>query len=242
MKPTQEELMAYADGELDGDAAARVAAAVTADTALAERVATHRRLRGRLRDAYDPVLGQPVPLRLQAAAARLAKAQRDATAGPSPVARRRAWPAWTALAASLVAAVLLARMLPTESTVPGIGTRVDGDRVAVGALADSLEAQVSGGPPGGDAVSLHFSFRATDGRPCRTFVLHGDKPLAGLACRETEAWHVDVLVDAPQAQAAEMRMASSALPPLLLEVVDARIAGEPLDAAQEDAAIRAGWR
>jgi hypothetical protein len=40
----------------------------------------------------------------------------------------------------------------------------------------------------------------------------------------------------------EMRTASTALPPALLEQVDARMEGEPLDAKGERAARDAGWR
>ena len=43
-------------------------------------------------------------------------------------------------------------------------------------------------------------------------------------------------------QAGEYRQASSALPPAVLAEIDARLQGEPLDAAAERKARDAGWR
>ncbi|MFN3843995.1 MAG: zf-HC2 domain-containing protein, partial [Rehaibacterium terrae] len=63
MRISDERLMAYVDGELDAAQAAQVEAAIAADPALAAAVARQRRLRERLRAAFDPVLDQPVPER-----------------------------------------------------------------------------------------------------------------------------------------------------------------------------------
>lgn len=72
MSVPDELLMAYADGELSGaeHAAerARVEAAIQSDPALANRVEQHRALRAQLKATFDPVLDEPVPDRLLAAA------------------------------------------------------------------------------------------------------------------------------------------------------------------------------
>ncbi len=60
---------AYADGQLAPDRAAIVDAALAADPDLAARVAAIRAQSAALRDALDPVLGEPIPARLLAAAA-----------------------------------------------------------------------------------------------------------------------------------------------------------------------------
>lgn len=231
--------MAYADGELAGEQALQVAAAIAADPALATRVAAHRHLRSRLSEAYDPVLEQAVPLRLQAAAARLARAQRESVAPVAAPAGGWGWPQWGAMAASLLVGVLLARGLPTGGEPGAIGTQ-DGHLVAASALARGLDAQVSGSAVG--SLDVRMSFRDADGRPCRVFVSSGDAALAGLACRHGKGWRLPVLMQAPAVADQAMRQAASPLPSALLEAVDARIVGEPFDAAEEDAAIRAGWR
>lgn len=44
------------------------------------------------------------------------------------------------------------------------------------------------------------------------------------------------------APAGAMRQAASALPPAVLQAIDARIAGDPLDAARKRQARDRGWR
>ncbi len=61
MSVTPEELMALADGELSGEEAARVEAAVAADPALAQRLEAERALRAALRGHLEPVAHEPVP-------------------------------------------------------------------------------------------------------------------------------------------------------------------------------------
>lgn len=239
MKPTDEQLMAYADDELVGEQAAQVAAAIAAEPALAARIAAHRRLRRRLSEAYDPLLVQPVPLRLQAAAARLARARSDFSALVDAPTARWGWPQWGAMAASLLVGVLLARGIPGGDEPGGITTR-DGHLVATSALARGLNTQESGVAVG--PLDVRMSFRDAEGRSCRAFVTSGDAALAGLACRHGKGWRLPVLVQAPAVAGQAMRQAASPLPSALLEAVDRRIVGEPLDAAEEDAAIRAGWR
>jgi anti-sigma factor RsiW len=65
---SDEDLMAYADGELDTKTRAQVEEAMAADPQIARRVAEHKALRHRLRSSYDKVLDEPVPDRLVAAA------------------------------------------------------------------------------------------------------------------------------------------------------------------------------
>jgi len=63
------ELNAYADGQLAPERVAFVEAALARDPALAMRVADFRAQSAALRDALDPVLAEPIPDRLLAAAA-----------------------------------------------------------------------------------------------------------------------------------------------------------------------------
>lgn len=79
MSVTDDELMAFADGELSGADGERVAAAVAADPALAARIAAERRLRTMLHGHLDPVAAEPVPesLTLMIAAAAAEDAAKD---------------------------------------------------------------------------------------------------------------------------------------------------------------------
>ena len=61
-------LTAYVDGELEGPEHARIEQAIALDAKLAQRVARHRALRGRLRKAFDGALSEAVPQRLVNAA------------------------------------------------------------------------------------------------------------------------------------------------------------------------------
>lgn len=228
-----DQLMAYADGELDAARRAAVEAALAADPALAERLRRLQALRSRLRAAFDPVLDEPVPARL-----------RDALRPPSVVvdldserARRR--PLW-ALAASLFVGVAVGVLGARWGLADDpLMLRDDGALLAQGPLDALLSSQPAGGS---GAQQVRLSFVDRDGAYCRAFVLDGRTPLAGLACRSSDAWRVQTLATAQPAPGGELRPASSALPAALLRTIDERIAGEALDAAGEAAALRSGWR
>ncbi|MBB5016354.1 zf-HC2 domain-containing protein [Rehaibacterium terrae] len=245
MRISDERLMAYVDGELDAAQAAQVEAAIAADPALAAAVARQRRLRERLRAAFDPVLDQPVPERLLAAARGATTSCAAQVVDLHAVAARRdrprRWslPEWAALAAALVLGLVLAQWLPLHDD-DLLATAPDGRLLARGELAQALDTRLSGDST--DRIALGLSFRTGDGGYCRSFVLQRPQPLAGLACRQEDGWRVPVLSEAEPAAGGELRLASAPLPPAVLGEIDARIAGEPLDAAAERAARAAGWR
>ncbi|MHB1175000.1 MAG: anti-sigma factor family protein [Sulfuriferula sp.] len=63
---TLDDLMAYVDGQLDAQRSKQVEALVASDPQAAERVTGMRAQRQALRAHYDPVLTEPIPLRLLA--------------------------------------------------------------------------------------------------------------------------------------------------------------------------------
>lgn len=67
-KPTDETLIAFLDGELDGDARSEVESWLEADAELRERAAALTVSAEALRAVFEPVLHEPVPERLLAAA------------------------------------------------------------------------------------------------------------------------------------------------------------------------------
>lgn len=244
-------LVAFLDGELEASDAARVEAAIAADPALAALARRHAELRTRLGEAYAGVLEEPVPERLLAmidVSAGTTPAAADVVRFPGsatvPRARRR-WSAreWTALAASLLLGVLLARVLPSlPGTTPEELRYVDAAMQPRGELAQAL-AHGLAAEPSTPQVAIGLSFRSRDDGYCRSFTLAGPRPLAGLACRGGDApWRVVALAEADPVRTGDLRQASSALPPSLLAEVDARIEGEPLDAEGERAARQARWR
>jgi anti-sigma factor RsiW len=119
-------LLAYVDGELDAAARADVDAAIAADPQLAQRVQQQQALRQMLSATYDPVLDEPMPARLLAAAQAPLPSRKVVDLGAERANRqsRRAlrdwsWPQWAAMAASWSAcspvAVRCSWRLPTRS-------------------------------------------------------------------------------------------------------------------------------
>lgn len=241
---SEEMLMAYVDGELPGEQAAGVERAMRESPEVATAVASARALRVRLRGAHAPVLEEALPQRLLDLVSVATPAGTSIPAGGGPVRggqRRWRWPEWTALAASLVLGVLVAPWLrPAGDPDP---LQVHGGAVlAGGPLAHALDTRLSGAGDGAGGISIGLGLRADDGGYCRTFVLARPPATAGLACRQAGQWQVVTLGEA-RADGMELRLASTALPPAVLAEVDARIGdgGEPLDAAGEREALRAGW-
>lgn len=238
-------LTAYLDGELDAAARAEAEREIAADPALAERVRRQQALRARLQAAYAPVLDEPVPERLLAAARGepvTAKVIDFAAAREARQPRRRwHWPEWGAMAASVVAGVIGGQLL--FGADEPLRTTRDGSLVAHGALAHALSEQLASAPPQGSPVQIGVSFVARSGRHCRSFVFERDTPLAGLACRDGDDWKLQLLAPAARPEAGgAYRMAASTLPPALLKAIDEQIQGAPLDAAAEQAAQRRGWK
>lgn len=229
MAISDETLMAFADGELTGEERAAVEAALAQDEMLRARLAAHQRLGVRLSAAFDGALSEPVPERLVQAAPR----------APAPVvdlaaARARKWSVreWGAMAASVAAGLVLgvgfmgrpAPLIAAES----------GGLVARGALAHALETQLASDAAG--AVRIGLSFRDQGGAYCRTFDLT-EAQTSGMACRAGEGWSVAMTAANPQS---EIRTAGAGAD--VLAAVEARIAGDVLDAEAEARARDAGWR
>ncbi len=97
---TDDDLHAFADGQLDPDRAAQIGNALERDPSLAARVADIRLQNARLRDALDPWLGEVLPREL-VDAAKPSGSRRDRAA-------RSAWlvPAFAAAASVLIGAGL----------------------------------------------------------------------------------------------------------------------------------------
>lgn len=239
-----ETLMAYADGELDAGQRARVEQAMRSDPQVAAAVERHRALRNDVFAAFAGVLDEPVPARLQPAAARETqphvRVDLLAQAGATPLPPRWHWRQWGAIAASLAAGVL-AGALGWQQVQGGDASpfgRQDDALVARGELADALSQRLTADAAQG-AVRLGVSFQARDGAYCRSFRLGST---AGLACRDAGAWRIPVLAQSAEEAQGAYRQAGSGMPAAVLDAIDERIAGASLDAAAERAARAQGWR
>ncbi len=240
---SEETLMAYADNELDSETRAAVEAAMAADPEVARRVAQHKALRGQLRVAFDKVLDEPAPQRLIDAARGVPAVRREGNViplrrKPPP---RRALPQWVALAASLILGVLIGQALLRTSGSGGPVTSRDGQLLASGVLAQALSDQLAGAPAQDSPVRIGMSFKSKDGDYCRTFALRESTTLAGLACRRSDDWRVQVLAQGGPTPGSGYRQAGSEMPRSVMQVVDDTIAGEPLDAHAEAAARDKNW-
>ena len=246
MKFSEEILMAYADGELDAATRAAIEAAMASDPELAASVSRHRATRELLRRGFDPILDEPVPSRLLDALEPETARPAGAEVRPLPVRgaaatrlppRRWSWPEWGAMAATLAIGALIGAGLRT-APAPLMDMRDDG-LVAAGELSRALSTQLARDAPPGADIRPGLSFRSVGGNYCRTFVAGG---VAGLACRDPDQWRLELLSTLPQTGTDAYRPAGAALPGVILEAVEARIEGDPLDAEGEAAALERGWR
>lgn len=222
---SDEALMAYADGALPPDETSRINALVAADPELARRVEEHRALKAAVFGAFAPVLEDPVPQRL------LPQAR--------PAIRFGGPPAWAAMAACLVVGVLAGGGLQLWTAQQGLTGGASGLE-ARGALAAALDTGLAS-DGGGGAARVGLSFQTASGY-CRTFQVSGDRPWAGLACRQDGEWVIDTAVAQGEAgPEPAYRQAASGVPQAVMARVETLIEGAPLDAAGERAAASRGW-
>lgn len=227
-------LMAFADGELDEIARARVERAIAEDPALGARLEVERRLRARLAAHYGPVAEEDVPERF--------RAMLETNVVDLPAARARRsiarpmWQNFAALAATLVLGLALGRTLLMPAAGP-VAVE-NGVMMARGELAGALQTQLASAQAPGAATRIGVSFTASDGRLCRTF---DGGAAAGLACRSADGWQLMMTTTGSAGRRGEFRQAGSENPQIL-QAAQEMMAGEPLDAAAERRARDSGWR
>lgn len=219
-------VIAWVDGELPADEAARVSAAIAADPALASLAAAHRAMKARFTAAFGPIADEPVALPQPPPVISLAavRAARQAEAPPS-----RRWALPGAIAASLVVGVLMGHGIlgPT-----GVRDRADGLALST-PIAQALDEQLAGEK---GTVRIALSFRDHQGEYCRSFAA---THLAGVACRDAGGWRLRYAAPAATAQG-DYRMAGTDA--AQADVIATMIAGDPLDTAEEQKSRAEKWR
>jgi hypothetical protein len=233
------QFFAWLDGELPDDQATEVERKVAGDPELQRKVAEHRALAAGLRSAFAPVVEAPLPSRLtellasppESTVVSLAEAREDRKARSGLT----QWKQIAAMAATLALGIVVGSQLAEDASSP---IQAEAGRLVAGAdLESALYSQLASAPAD-EGPRIGITFRDRSGAFCRTFE---DQGSAGLACREGAAWRIRALFQGPEGQSADYRMATG-VDPRLMELVDATIKGEPLDAAQERAALKRGWR
>ncbi len=235
---SDEDVVAYVDGRLEGKARAEFEARLANDPALAARVAAHGWMSRQIVAAFGVAPGDEVD---EAELARLGLATGNVVElarQPSRAIRRPVLAAILggAIAASLAAGVFLDRTL-RETGAGMLQTDGTGQVIARGELAESLSSHLSGAP---GAVRIGLSFR-TAHTVCRTFSTA--QGLSGLGCRSGHQWTVPIVSAAHgDTQApAEYRLAGGDVAPSVMSEVDKRMVGEPLSPTDEKALMAKGW-
>lgn len=244
---TREQLTAYADGEASPEEAATIERAIADDPSLAETLESIFALGDRVRAAMPLPDANVSDDRLAALIqARLASPANGAEV-VDLTARRNARPAWIARAAwpSAIAATLVIGLgvgwlaKPSDDGLLAPGARAGRDLTA--ALDSTPSGQIT--RVSADlSVKPVLTFPAADGALCRQFALEGKRPLAGVACREGEAWQVRALTATAAASGGEFTTAAGPGEDQVSALVEQLIAGEPLDGTEEAAKIRDKWK
>jgi hypothetical protein len=242
---TDEDLMAYADGELAEDRAAALDLALATDDALAERLSLFVDTRMIAADALRPMLDAPVPAHLVQRVRDLAAAG-SATA-PAPVDtvvafpdRPQRRPVWQLpIAASIALAVGLGAGLMLRG--PGAPASL----LEIAAVTDPVIAQALSTLASGESLPLTdgarieaiATFRAADNGLCREFEYDQSNgtTVVSIACHDGQDWQMRLAIAAAAADETGYAPASS------LEALDAYLtatnAGAPLTPADEVVAL-----
>ena len=236
---TQEQIIAYVDGELGPIEALRFERAMETDPAIAAEVERHRDLREAVAGHFALVADEPLPARLTALLANKSGRGDNVIAFPG---RRRSVPRWfgqggryAALAATLVAGLMLGQVLPRAATGP-IGEQ-GGAVVAQGSLARALDTQLASAAPNG-AERIGVSFRTADNRYCRTFAGGGG---AGIGCHDVRGWTIERFVAGTPARAGSGYQQAASPSAEIMAAAQDMMVGAPLDAAGERQARMRGW-
>jgi hypothetical protein len=236
MTLSKEILMQFVDGELAPQEASRIEAEIAGDAQARAFVETQTALRREFQAAFSPVMEGRIPDRLTAAIANTPVSWRWRMA--QGFSRRNVW-LWTGLpAAGALALGLVIGIAVNPSNVGPIATQ-NGTLVAQGVLADALNTRLASDTPQANAPHIGISFRAKDGRACRTFETNG---VAGIACRGETKWNVATLTAAPSEASGTYHMAGSSMPDAIRAAAANMIDGAPFDAEAERQARDSGWK
>ena len=199
MTVSPETLLAFVEGELPPEEASRVAGEIAKDPELAVHAEKLRALKSRLHEtAATP----------ESVASNAPPPVERVTLAPSPAAAAAARKSWIPVAA-MAAGIVLGALLVLTLRPSGEIRSENGAAVADGALARALSSViVSEQDKSPSGAQIRDSFFSSEGYFCRDFTTSGDaeNALAGIACRESNGWHIRVLAAATTARIATAMM------------------------------------
>lgn len=239
-----ETLSAFLDGALPQAEERRLRARLAAEPELNRRLEALRRADAAVRDAYAPIVDEPLP----ESVVRVLGGNVIRLGRRSPVLFRLpvAIAAGIALAAGVLSTYVL---LPRPGSVSALDLLASGGTVHRGtALYGVLETRTSAESTtvGRDLSAVpRLTFRNSAGEYCRQVDVAGQHGAAqAVACRGDGAWRLEVASFAaaePRRGAGAYRPASAADDPVIVSAIDAMIAGAPLGREEERKLIANGW-
>lgn len=257
---SDEMLMAYADGELDGSASAAVEDYLANSPEAVERLRVFQATGRELSELFDQPMREPVPQRLIDAI----KAPENIVAFDRAKRSERlkpfvTWP--TALAASLafLAASGTAYWLTSQDHSPANNLagveQANGERRAARALASVLETGLSGTPVDGVTddkkitIEPIYTFATANQQYCRQYVITMQDATAygGVACKAPDGvWRIEAheAIDASRPSSAG-RIApagGNAGQKSIEDAIDRLIEGDVLRPEAERAAMARSWK
>lgn len=234
--PSDEELVAYADGELDLAATTSIAAAIADDPLLAARVEGLRATRARLKEAFAGIANEPVPSSLTRFVMSGGAGETASTkAGAPPRRPARSLPMAAALAGLVVGATATwVALRPAASPPVTAASMASALEVPLGTWADGSSGSIAAA----GTVALRQTVRTRAGL-CRSFTVTESPARAydGVACRIEGAWQVQVMALASNGNAFVPAGAAGPVDAFL----DAAEAGDPLPADAVKRLIERRW-
>jgi AcrR family transcriptional regulator len=249
-------LSAYIDGLLSPARIELLERRLQQEPDLARRLEQIAQANQAVHDAYAPDIDEPLPQRVldlleDARHAETAVADVIQLAARRPVTAPQSfsWSAAIAASITLAVGVLLGTLMSSGGAETDLAQLV---RAGVVDPGTPLHAVLETGPSGsiqnlGTEIKAMpiLSFSAQNGEFCRQIELGGtDVAAEALACRREGGWQLDALgflPDRPFSGNLGGFRPAGAGSNVIDAVIDERIAGEPLDAAAEQALIGAGW-
>jgi hypothetical protein len=242
VKPTPEEVMGYADGQLDAEHARRIEQALQLYPELQAVVEDHRRTRLAAHNAFEAMAVAPMSPGLSKLAETL-MARGQPAARKTTISRGAASRMASVLAWPLAAAACLVAGVVSGTFAGGSGDSLI--RWRDGPTAGTELARVLEAAPSGDASAntvVIASFEASDGRFCRQFEIGLKSAGAvadGVACRGDGGWTVVALAQRPGG--AGTYQAAGGGDPVALAVAGLK-PGPRIDNEAERALIKKDWK
>lgn len=239
-----EKLTGFLDRELDRVTQADVETWAAREALTATRLSQLRANDDLVRAAFDTPMHEGVPDRFAAvidaglASAAQTPARHAPHGSPGNDNQPRWWQFGGAVAASLAIGLVLGTQFMPDASDATTSTALSAALTATPSLQTVTLAS-------GERVTPQLTVAQTGGGYCRQFRLAtAAREQAGIACRTSGQWAVEALLPttSPGAARDAYVTAEGAEPSEIGGVIETRRAGDPLDAAAEQALIARGWR